>query len=188
MRIFSRQYKQMTFSDAGFLGILRVKIYMGFVSSIWTEQLAQSIIDPNIFGWILHSMTRLIDAVLSWHVMFTCALRQVLSWLKLWLVCASSMLNLWYLPYASMLLTCAVARNPNNIDEILAYLVSYHNNCSEAWANSVDPDQMLHDAASDLGLHGLQLIQQFLDTSMPAWHDLNSVDCAVKFQIRHINR
>ena len=30
----------------------------------------------------------------------------------------------------------------------------------QVWANSVDPDQMLQNAASDLGLHGLPLIQQ----------------------------
>ena len=29
--------------------------------------------------------------------------------------------------------------------------------------NSVDPDQMLHSAASDLGLHCLPLIQQYFD-------------------------
>ena len=28
----------------------------------------------------------------------------------------------------------------------------------QAWSNSVDPDQMLHSAASDLGLHFLPLI------------------------------
>ena len=30
----------------------------------------------------------------------------------------------------------------------------------QAWANSVDPDQMPHSAASDLGLHCLPLIQE----------------------------
>ena len=29
-----------------------------------------------------------------------------------------------------------------------------------AWENNVDPDQMLHSAASDLGLHCLPFIQQ----------------------------
>ena len=33
----------------------------------------------------------------------------------------------------------------------------------QAWANSVDPDQTPQNAASDQGLHGLQLIQQSLD-------------------------
>ena len=33
----------------------------------------------------------------------------------------------------------------------------------QAWANSVDPDQMLQNAASDLDLHYLQFIQQILD-------------------------
>ena len=31
----------------------------------------------------------------------------------------------------------------------------------QAWANSVDPDQMLQNAASDLGLHCLPLIQHY---------------------------
>ena len=31
----------------------------------------------------------------------------------------------------------------------------------QVWANSVDPDQMLQNAASDQGLHCLPLIQQF---------------------------
>ena len=35
----------------------------------------------------------------------------------------------------------------------------------QAWAKRVDPDQMPHSAASDEGLHYLQLIQLFLDTS-----------------------
>ena len=35
----------------------------------------------------------------------------------------------------------------------------------QAWANSVDPDQMLQTAASDLGLYCLPIIEQFLDTS-----------------------
>ena len=34
----------------------------------------------------------------------------------------------------------------------------------QAWANSVDPDQMLQNAASDQGLHCKPVIQQFLDT------------------------
>ena len=35
----------------------------------------------------------------------------------------------------------------------------------QAWANSVDQDQMPQNAASDLGLHCLPLIQQYLDKS-----------------------
>ena len=31
----------------------------------------------------------------------------------------------------------------------------------QAWANSVDPDQMLQNAASDQGLHCLPLIQRY---------------------------
>ena len=34
----------------------------------------------------------------------------------------------------------------------------------QVWANSIDPDQMLQNAASDQGLHCLSLIQQFLNT------------------------
>ena len=34
----------------------------------------------------------------------------------------------------------------------------------QVWANSVDPDQMLQNAASDQGLHCWLLIQQFLNT------------------------
>ena len=45
----------------------------------------------------------------------------------------------------------------------------YHNNPKysdrQVWAKSVDPDQMLQNAASDPGLHCLPLIQYFLDTS-----------------------
>ena len=52
-------------------------------------------------------------------------------------------------------------------NQFLHYLLfkkTYHNN-PEYWdrqasANSVDPDQMLHSAASDLGLHYLPYIQQ----------------------------
>ena len=39
-------------------------------------------------------------------------------------------------------------------------------------ANSVDPDQMPQNAASDLSLHCLPLIQQFLDTSSGSQMDL----------------
>ena len=43
---------------------------------------------------------------------------------------------------------------------------SYHNNLKyldrQTCTNSVDPDQMPQDAASDLGLHCLPFIQQFL--------------------------
>ena len=35
----------------------------------------------------------------------------------------------------------------------------------QVWANNADPDQMPQNAASDLGLHCLPLIQQVLDTS-----------------------
>ena len=35
----------------------------------------------------------------------------------------------------------------------------------QTWANSVDPDEMLQNAASHQGLHCLPLIQQFLDTT-----------------------
>ena len=45
---------------------------------------------------------------------------------------------------------------------------SYHNNPKywdrRASANSVDPDQMPQNAASDQGLHCLSLIQLLLDT------------------------
>ena len=44
----------------------------------------------------------------------------------------------------------------------LFYTLKYSNR--EAWANCVDPDQMLQNSAFDQGLHGLPLIQQFLDT------------------------
>ena len=43
----------------------------------------------------------------------------------------------------------------------------YHNKPKywnrQAQANSVDPDQMLHNAASDQGLHCLLLIQQYFN-------------------------
>ena len=35
---------------------------------------------------------------------------------------------------------------------------------SQAWANSVDPDQMPQNAESDQGLHCLPLIQQYFKT------------------------
>ena len=37
----------------------------------------------------------------------------------------------------------------------------------QAWANSVDPDQMLQNAASDQGLHYLPLIQHFRTHQWP---------------------
>ena len=36
----------------------------------------------------------------------------------------------------------------------------------QAWANSVDPDEMPQNVASQQGLHCLLLIQQFLDTAL----------------------
>ena len=36
----------------------------------------------------------------------------------------------------------------------------------QAWANSVDPDEMPQNAPSHQGLHCLPLIQQFLDTTL----------------------
>ena len=36
----------------------------------------------------------------------------------------------------------------------------------QAWANSVDPDEMPQNVVSHLGLHCLPLIQQFLDTTL----------------------
>ena len=36
----------------------------------------------------------------------------------------------------------------------------------QAWANSIDPDEMPQNAASHLGLHCLPLIQQFLDITL----------------------
>ena len=40
------------------------------------------------------------------------------------------------------------------------------------WTNSIDPDQMLQNAASDLGLYCLSQIKQFLDTSKGSKIDL----------------
>ena len=42
----------------------------------------------------------------------------------------------------------------------------------QAWVNSVDPDQMLQNAASDLGLHCLPSIQQVSDTSKSSEMDM----------------
>ena len=48
----------------------------------------------------------------------------------------------------------------------IPYTVFYHMYSDrQAWANSVDPDETPQNAASHLGLHCLQLIQQFLDTT-----------------------
>ena len=44
----------------------------------------------------------------------------------------------------------------------------------QSWANSVDPDQMLH-TASDLGLHCLQLIQLYFKLSKGSKTDLFKV-------------
>ena len=41
-----------------------------------------------------------------------------------------------------------------------------------AWANSVDPDQTPHSAASDQDLHCLPLMQQILDISTGGKMDL----------------
>ena len=35
----------------------------------------------------------------------------------------------------------------------------------QAWANSVDPDEMSHSAVSHQGIHCLPIIQQFLESS-----------------------
>ena len=43
-----------------------------------------------------------------------------------------------------------------------------------AWTNSVDPRQMLQNAASDQGLHCLQLVLQYLDISTGIKMDLLS--------------
>ena len=42
----------------------------------------------------------------------------------------------------------------------------------QAWANSVEPDQMLQHAASDQGLQCLPLIQKISDTSINTEMDL----------------
>ena len=46
----------------------------------------------------------------------------------------------------------------------VAYRIYAKYSVGKAWANGVDPDQMLQNAASDLGQHWLPLIQQCLDT------------------------
>ena len=45
----------------------------------------------------------------------------------------------------------------------------------QAWANCVDPDQMLQNAASDQGLHCLPLIHQFLHTPTGSEIDLGQI-------------
>ena len=42
----------------------------------------------------------------------------------------------------------------------------------QAWASSVDPEQMLQNVASDQGLHSMPFIQQFLDTSTGSWMNI----------------
>ena len=49
----------------------------------------------------------------------------------------------------------------------------------QSWANSVDPDQMLQNAAADLGLPCLPVIQQFLESPEDCQIDL------FKFQDRY---
>ena len=45
----------------------------------------------------------------------------------------------------------------------------------QPWTNSVDPDQMPQNVASDQGLHFLPLIQQFLDASVSSQMNLLKV-------------
>ena len=47
----------------------------------------------------------------------------------------------------------------------LSYHIYYMYLDRQAWANSVDPDEMLQNAASHQGLHCLPFIQQCLDTT-----------------------
>ena len=44
--------------------------------------------------------------------------------------------------------------------------VHYFNTDRQARAKCVDPDEMLHNAASHLGLHCLPPIQQFIDKAL----------------------
>ena len=48
-------------------------------------------------------------------------------------------------------------------DKDVSYLPYYSDR--QAWANNVDPDERLQNAASHQGLHCLPLIQQFLGTT-----------------------
>ena len=64
----------------------------------------------------------------------------------------------------------------SNIKCDFKYLM-YHEPCSmysdrEACKNSEDPDQMLHNVASDQSLHCLPLIQVVVDTSTSSEMDL----------------
>ena len=45
---------------------------------------------------------------------------------------------------------------------------------SQAWADSVDPEQTSQNVVSDQGIHCLSLIKQFLDTSAGGQMDLFS--------------
>ena len=48
---------------------------------------------------------------------------------------------------------------------LLIYRIYHKYSDRQAWANSIEPDEMPQNAASHLGLHWLPLIQQFLDTT-----------------------
>ena len=58
----------------------------------------------------------------------------------------------------------------------------------QAWAKSVDPDQMLQNAASDMGLHYLLLIQQFLYKSIIGKIDfrISKVFCWLIFEFHKV--
>ena len=52
----------------------------------------------------------------------------------------------------------------NNMFWVTDYHIYHKYSDRQAWANSVDPDEMPQNVASHQGLHYLPLIQQFLDT------------------------
>ena len=58
-------------------------------------------------------------------------------------------------------------------------VTTYWCNYGQAWANSVDPDQMPHFVASDHGLHCLPVIHRFVET-----HEQVTVDL-VKLNAKH---
>ena len=69
-------------------------------------------------------------------------------------------------PISGMLLHCSYL----SINIIYSIYTKYLDR--QAGTNSVDPDQMLQNAASDQGLHCLPLIQQFLDKSIDSKMEL----------------
>ena len=88
-----------------------------------------------------------------------------LLWIYHVLLLHVDMLLCFYLLFTVTCLHPVLFLNPFHSYTFVLFLCYYYNNPKywdrHAWTNSVDPDQMLQNAASDQGLHCLLLIQQY---------------------------